>query len=166
MRHGLFQLRRYLEALVTSLTGSALVPRRVRARLLGLLGMRVPGAVISPGCVFEGRKVAIGGGTFVGHRCHFDAAEQVTVGARCGIGTGTRFITSTHKIGPSGERGGERYALPITVAEGVWIGAAVTVLPGVTIAPGCILAAGAVVTRSTEPDGLYAGVPARRVRDL
>jgi acetyltransferase-like isoleucine patch superfamily enzyme len=30
----------------------------------------------------------------------------------------------------------------------------------------CVVAAGAVVTGDCEPDGLYAGVPARRVRDL
>ena len=40
------------------------------------------------------------------------------------------------------------------------------ILPGVTIAEGCVIAAGAVVNKSTEPDGLYAGVPARRVKDL
>jgi maltose O-acetyltransferase len=40
------------------------------------------------------------------------------------------------------------------------------VLPGVTIGAGCAVAAGAVVTADCEPDGLYAGVPARRVRDL
>ena len=40
------------------------------------------------------------------------------------------------------------------------------ILGGVTIAPGCVIGAGAVVTRSTERDGVYVGVPARRVRDL
>lgn len=53
-----------------------------------------------------------------------------------------------------------------TVGDGCWIGANATILPGVTVAPGCVIAAGAVVTKDTEPDGLYAGVPARRVRDL
>ena len=37
---------------------------------------------------------------------------------------------------------------------------------GVTVGDGCVLAAGAVVTGDCEPDGLYAGVPARRVKDL
>jgi acetyltransferase-like isoleucine patch superfamily enzyme len=40
------------------------------------------------------------------------------------------------------------------------------VLPGVTVAAGCVTAAGAVVAADTEPDGLYAGVPATRIRDL
>ncbi len=40
------------------------------------------------------------------------------------------------------------------------------IMPGVTIAEGCVVAAGAVVTRSTEPNGLYAGNPAVRKKDL
>ena len=39
-------------------------------------------------------------------------------------------------------------------------------MPGVTIGEGCIVAAGAVVTKDCESHGLYAGVPARRIRDL
>ena len=31
---------------------------------------------------------------------------------------------------------------------------------------GGVIGAGAVVTKSTEPNGLYLGVPAKRVRDL
>ena len=54
---------------------------------------------------------------------------------------------------------------PITLAEDIWLGANVTVTANVTIARSCIIGANAVVTRDTEPDGLYVGVPARRLRD-
>ncbi|MBR1536811.1 MAG: hypothetical protein IJ630_07725 [Treponema sp.] len=47
----------------------------------------------------------------------------------------------------------------------MWIGANVTILDGVTVASGCVLAAGSVVTKSTEPNGVYAGVPARRIKE-
>nr|WP_243895920.1 acyltransferase [Paenibacillus sp. F411] len=76
------------------------------------------------------------------------------------------FCTDTHEIGTSDERGGERKLLPIKVDDGCWIGARVTILPGVTVGQGCIIAAGAVVTKDCEPNGLYAGVPARRIKDL
>ncbi|WP_408003863.1 LbetaH domain-containing protein [Puerhibacterium puerhi] len=39
-------------------------------------------------------------------------------------------------------------------------------MPGVTIGRGCIIAAGSVVTSDCQPDGLYAGVPAARKKDL
>jgi acetyltransferase-like isoleucine patch superfamily enzyme len=40
------------------------------------------------------------------------------------------------------------------------------IMPGVEVGPGCVVAAGAVVIKDCEPNGLYAGVPAKRVRDL
>ena len=55
---------------------------------------------------------------------------------------------------------------PVMVEDEVWIGAHVTILPGVTVRHHCVIGAGCVVTKSTEPYGVYAGVPARRIRDL
>jgi acetyltransferase-like isoleucine patch superfamily enzyme len=40
------------------------------------------------------------------------------------------------------------------------------VAPGVNVGSGCIIAAGALVVRDCEPNGLYAGVPAKRIKDL
>lgn len=37
---------------------------------------------------------------------------------------------------------------------------------GVTIGEGCVIAAGAVVVHDCAPHGVYAGVPAQRIRDL
>lgn len=55
---------------------------------------------------------------------------------------------------------------PITVGDGCWIGARAVILPGVTIGDGCVIAAGAVVSKDCAPNGMYAGVPARRIREL
>ncbi|EKE74340.1 acetyltransferase [Celeribacter baekdonensis B30] len=52
---------------------------------------------------------------------------------------------------------------PIEVCDWCWIGPRVTVLPGVTIAEGCVVAAHSVVTKSTDPYGVYAGIPAKRI---
>ncbi|NED96367.1 hypothetical protein G1H11_13735 [Phytoactinopolyspora alkaliphila] len=54
---------------------------------------------------------------------------------------------------------------PVSIADDVWIGATATVTPGTFVAEGCIIGAGAVVTRDTEPYGIYGGVPARRLRE-
>nr|WP_246298615.1 DapH/DapD/GlmU-related protein [Nocardioides panaciterrulae] len=76
------------------------------------------------------------------------------------------FCTATHEIGPASRRAGEQVKADITVGDGVWIGAGAQVMPGVTIGDGCVIAAGTVVVRDCAPHGMYAGVPARRVRDL
>lgn len=50
---------------------------------------------------------------------------------------------------------------PVIIHDFVGIGASVTILPGVELAQGCVIGAGSVVTRSTEPWTIYAGVPAK-----
>jgi maltose O-acetyltransferase len=76
------------------------------------------------------------------------------------------FCTSTHIMGPATERAGRVHPQPITVGDGCWIGARSVILPGVTIGDGCVIAAGAVVNKDCAANGMYAGVPARRVKDL
>ena len=46
-----------------------------------------------------------------------------------------------------------------------WIGANVTILKGVTIGKGAIVAAGSVVTKNVDPYCIYAGVPAKKIKD-
>lgn len=53
----------------------------------------------------------------------------------------------------------------VHIEENVWIGAKATVLSGVTIGHGSVIGAGAVINKSLEPEGVYVGVPARRVKD-
>ena len=45
-----------------------------------------------------------------------------------------------------------------------WIGANATILRGVTIAKGTVVGAGAVVTHSTQPFSIVAGVPAKMIK--
>lgn len=109
----------------------------------------------------------------IGHRSHFAAqcalygGGGLTVGPFCNVAAHTVLSTVEHDPDTAGRPmclGVNRKA-PITLVEDVWLGANVTVTPGVTIAEGCVVGANAVVTRDTEPRGVYMGVPARRVRD-
>lgn len=54
----------------------------------------------------------------------------------------------------------------IVVEKEAWLGANCVILPGVTIKEGCIIGAGAVVTKDTSPYSIYAGVPAKKIREL
>lgn len=98
--------------------------------------------------------------------CLFDSSAPITVEPWVHFGPGVSLVTSTHTLGPHGQRAGELIAKPIHIGAGCWIGARAVILPGVTIAPGTVIAAGAVVTSDCEADRVYAGVPAREVRIL
>ena len=54
--------------------------------------------------------------------------------------------------------------MPIVFGNDVWLGAGVSVLPGIQIADGTVVGANAVVTKSTAPYSVMAGIPARLVR--
>ena len=155
-----------VNVLINEWLASAIVPIPVRVGLLRAYGMDIdPSAVVQPNIRFGGKPLTLGPSTYLNHSSLIDA--HVSIGARSGTAPGCRLVTSTHEIGDHAKRFGGRYMeLPITIGEGVWVGTGVTILPGVTVGDGCLIAAGAVVTTDCEPDGLYAGVPARRIRDL
>jgi putative colanic acid biosynthesis acetyltransferase WcaF len=46
-----------------------------------------------------------------------------------------------------------------------WVCARAVVNPGVNVGDGAILALGSIATKDLEPFGIYAGVPARKVRE-
>lgn len=54
----------------------------------------------------------------------------------------------------------------IVVEYDVWIGAGVTMLPGVRIGKCSVIGAGAVVLNDVEPYSIYAGIPAKKIRDF
>ena len=52
----------------------------------------------------------------------------------------------------------------IVIDDDVWIGSGVRILDGVNISHGCVIGANSVVTKSTEPYGVYVGVPAKLIK--
>ena len=53
---------------------------------------------------------------------------------------------------------------PVYLGRHVIIGTSSIILPGVEIADGCSVGAMSMVTKSTEPWGIYFGVPAKRIK--
>lgn len=143
-------------------------PRALRSRALRALGADVSTSALINGHVsIAGRApLVIGPRTFVNEGTYFDLAAATEIGSDCAIGYDVMFITATHRPGTSVRRAGPVDVRPISVGNGTWIGARATILPGVKIGGGCITAAGAVVTQDCQPHTLYAGVPARAVKDL
>ena len=108
-------------------------------------------------------NLTIGTGSYVNKGVLFEGQAAIVVGKNVAIGPRVMVLTSTHEIGPSAWRAGEGFPIhmPVTIGDGVWIGAGAIILPGTTIHSGCVIAAGAVVTGDCGPDQLWAGVPAR-----
>lgn len=151
---------------LNSVIASPLVPARARWLALRAVGMRVERCSVASRVWFGSSRVSIGRGTYVGHHCLFDTWAPIVIGERCAVAMQVSFVTSSHELGGPQRRAGAMTTRPVTVGDGAWLGARVTVLPGVTIGEGAVVAAGAVVTDDCVPHTLYAGVPARAVRTL
>jgi acetyltransferase-like isoleucine patch superfamily enzyme len=152
---------------VNRLAASPLWTNEQRRAIYKRLGIPIEeDVVIGPACYFHSDIVSVGARTWINHGCHFEAVAPIEIGSDCGLSLYVTVLTSTHEVGTHQNRMGRWGVQPVKIGDGSWLGARVTVLPGVTIGDGCIIAAGALVKDDCEPDGLYAGVPARRIRDL
>lgn len=141
-------------------------PNRFRAWGLNKFGVQVGrGTQIRSRTTIKSLDVSIGSHSFMNHGCHIDDGRLV-IGDGVYVGPRVVFAMGDHEIGLGTQRAGTNISRPIEIQDGSWIGANATILSGVTVARGCVIAAGAVVTKDTEANGLYAGVPARRLKDL
>jgi maltose O-acetyltransferase len=151
---------------VNGLAASPLVSVRVRRWMYRRAGMNVDTDGVEPRCYFHTAQVDLAEGAYLNYGAHIHNVERVSIGRRAGLGIHAVVLTSAHAIGPETARMGEWQRMPVVIEDGCWLGARVTVLGGVRIGRGCIVAAGAVVTGDCEPNGVYGGVPAKRLRDL
>lgn len=133
--------------------------------------------VISPcnlyGCelgdfVFVGPFVEIQKGVKIGAKSkiqsHSFICELVSIGESCFIGHGVMFVNDVFKNGAPAD-GNKDLWKETRIGNGVSIGSNATILP-VEICDGAVIGAGAVVTKNIIKKGIYAGNPARLVREI
>ena len=97
----------------------------------------------------------------VRRRMLIDNLDQVTIGNNVCISQGSLLITGNHDY--TKVNFPYRNA-PIVIEDGAWIGAKAVVAPGVTIASHSILSLGTVMTKNTEPYGIYQGNPGVKIK--
>jgi maltose O-acetyltransferase len=149
------------------LINQRMIRPRIRNRLLRLMGVPFKGNVVCKGAWIGGTDLDVGVNAFFNRDVWIETSAHVTIGRNVAFGQQAMVCTSTHDIGDAESRAAfPPYALPVTIGDGVWVGARATILPGTTIGAGCVIAAGSVVSRDLPPNGLYGGVPARLIRQL
>ena len=134
-----------------------------RMWLLRKFGLQCPGCtrvypkarIWAPWNITMGRYVAID------DEVNLYSADKITIGSKVAISREAFICTASHDI-TRPER--PLVTAPITICDGVWIGARAIVLPGVTIGEGAVVAAGAVVTKDVEPFTVVGGNPAKFIK--
>lgn len=161
----------HIKRLITnSVAGSNILPWGIRKILYKTLHFNFNNSTIMNGCYFNNEFVYIDKDSLVNRFCQFNSGytkeHGIHIGKNCFIGMNVNFCCISHAIGNSNQRAGKNIYGPITIGDGTWIGANTVILPNVNIKGGCVIAAGAVVNKDCEPNGLYAGIPAKRIKDL
>lgn len=152
----------------TSVLGSVFLPRVGRRILLTAGGARVQSAT---GTRFtltgSPRNLHIGDCVYFNDQITIEAIAPVSIGAGSAIGMQVLIVTSHHPIDEvDGSWSDVAQGRPVTIGERVWIGARAMILPGAVIEDDVVVAAGAVVSGRLSSHGVYAGVPAKRIREL
>jgi acetyltransferase-like isoleucine patch superfamily enzyme len=103
---------------------------------------------------------------FIGHGCEFVCSTKITIGNDCKIASKTTINDSGHEY----TKGLKINTQPITIGEvnieeDVWIGTSCVILQGVTIGRGSIIGAGSVVNKSIPEYQVWAGIPARFIKN-
>ncbi|MCB1124701.1 MAG: acyltransferase [Verrucomicrobiae bacterium] len=116
----------------------------------------------------NGRKVSIGENAVVNWGCVFDGRKfPIQIGKNVSLGPEATVLTLGHdpRSKNFANKGG-----PVIIEDYCWVAYRAIILPGITLAEGTVVGAGSVLTRDTEPYGIYAGIPAvkcgERPRDL
>ncbi|UCH95718.1 MAG: N-acetyltransferase [Candidatus Aminicenantes bacterium] len=117
---------------------------------------------------FIGPFVEIQKDVVIGNNCriqsHAFICELVTIGSDCFISHGVMFINDKFSTGAPA-RGNKSLWKPTSIGNHVSIGTNATILP-VKIVDNVVIGAGSVVTKDILEPGIYAGNPARKIKDL
>lgn len=152
--------------LISALVAPRLVPAQMRRAVLRRWCDHVGAARILGGLRINNRHLVVGDNVFINEDAMIDCNALIVIEDGVAIGPRCTLITSGHLVGPPEMRRRAIAYGEIRIGKGSWLATNVTVLPGVSIGEGCIVAAGSVVRSDCKPNGLYAGVPAVRIKDL
>lgn len=114
----------------------------------------------------DGGRLDVGDDCTVNTNVQFGAAGgKIVVGNHVMIAANVVMRASNHGMRRNGVPMDQQPSVGgvIRIGNDVWIGSNAVITSDVDIADGTVVGAGAVVTRSTEPYSIVAGVPARKI---
>jgi len=115
----------------------------------------------------DGGKIIVGCRTTIqGGHIAATEGESITIGEDCMFSNKIEIRNGdSHAIFSKDSNQRINANKPVKIGTHVWLGTDVKVLKKVTIGDGAIISTGAIVTGSVEPNTIYAGVPAKKVKD-
>lgn len=122
--------------------------------------------LLSPFMCDYGVNIHFGKNVFVNINSYFMDGADIYIGDNVFIGPSCNFCTATHPLDYPTRNQGLEKALPIHIANNVWIGANVTILANVKIGEGCVIGAGSVVNKDIEANSVACGNPCKIIKKI
>jgi putative colanic acid biosynthesis acetyltransferase WcaF len=142
-------------------------PSSIKAKILRFFGAKIgKGVVIKPSISIKYPWfLEVGNHCWIGEGVWIDNLAHVQIGDNVCISQGAYLLTGSHDYKKSSF---DLITKPITIENGVWIGAKSTVCPGVICKSHSVLVVGSVATSDLEAYGIYQGSPAawKRQREI
>lgn len=132
--------------------------------LLGSMGERV--FLEAPVHMAYGCNVHMGTRVYANFNLVIVDDITVTIGNQVMFGPNVTISATGHPVYPEYRHKGAHFSLPVTIGNGVWIGANTTILPGVTIGDNAVIGAGSVVTKDIPANTLALGVPCKVKKEI
>lgn len=141
-------------------------PQEVRNILTEITGSKINDSiqVLTPFNTDFGRNIRIGNGVFINKSCMFVDLGGIELEDNVLIGPEVKILSVNHPLDPKNRRG--VILKSVKIIRNAWIGAGVTVCPGVTIGENSVIGAGSVVTKDVPSNTVYAGVPAKFIKNI
>lgn len=136
----------------------------VKVSLLRLFGAKTGrGVVIKPMVNIKYPwKLSVGDFVWIGEKVWIDNLDQVSIGNHVCISQGAMLLCGNHHYKKVQF---DLIVQPITLEDGVWVGAQAVVTPGVKCESHSILTVNSVANGTLEAYGIYQGNPAVKVRE-
>lgn len=112
-------------------------------------------------------KLQIGDNVWIGRNFSVYGNGKVVLKNNIDIAPDVAFATGSHQISnDSTHRAGSGISYTIVVEDGVWIGVRSTIMGDTIINSGSVIGACSLVNKSINKDGVYVGIPAKRIKEI
>lgn len=162
--------RGWLTVILWELTSSLvlrarwIVSSRMRKTALAMFGAKIGRGLVAkhPISIKYPWRLTIGDDCWIGEDVWIDNIEAVEIGSNVCLSQGAYLCTGNHDWS---KRDFPLTARPIVIENGVWVGAKAIIGPGVRLKEQAVVTAGSVMNHDAEPNVIYQGNPAVRVKD-
>lgn len=103
---------------------------------------------------------------YIAKGCWINALGGITIGSNVMIAPYCVLATTKHTYADGAFKHGKTILKPIVVSRGTWIASHCTITQNITIAESNLIAANSVIVKDTKPCKIYAGVPAKEIKDI